>query len=250
MKPFINGRSFGLASILLAGCVVASPAAMAERESVRSANRPVTRDIKINRDPQPRGPANVDIDNRRNVDVDVDKRRDVNVDIDKRRDVDVDIDKRRSVNVDVDVDHRHGVYWRYDHTVVVGAVVKTVPANRVVIVVGGTSYFYAGGIYYVQGPSGFVVVASPVGAVITTLPAGCLTITAGTTSYFYYNGTYYVRRDNGYIVVAPPIGVRVAILPAGASRVVVNGVVHYQHGGIYYRPSFVNGVTVYTTVRL
>lgn len=226
------------AMMVLLGCTLIAPIAKAERESIRSVNRPATRDIKVDRNSPPRRPANVDIDNRKSVNVDA------------NRTVDIDVDNRRAVNVDVDVDHRHGTYWRRNDTVVIGAVVKTVPSTRVVVVVGGSSYFYADGIYYVQGPSGFVVVASPVGAVVATVPAGSVTIVSGSTSYFYFNGTYYIRRDNGFVVVSAPIGVRVTVLPSGCSRVVINGVVHYQHGGIYYRPSFQNGVTTYTTVRI
>lgn len=260
MTPIIRTQLVRIGTHLLIGVAMAATTAKADRETIRSANRPATRDIKGNREPLPRRPANVDIDNRRqvdidadkrsSVDIDVDKRRSVNVDVDNRRAVNVDIDNRRAVNIDVDVDHRHGVYWRHSHTIVVGAVVKTVPATRVVIVVGGTNYFYADGVYYVQGPSGYVVVASPVGAVITTLPAGSISVVSGSSRYFYFNGTYYVSRDKGFVVVSPPVGVKVTLLPVGATRVVINGVVHFQHGGIHYRPSFENGVTVYTTVRL
>jgi len=251
MKPSHRERLMRITACLLIGGAMATTTAKADRETIRSANRPATRDIKGNRNPLSGGrQANVDIDNRRRVDVEVDKRRSVDVDVDNRRAVNVDIDNRRAVDIDVDVDHRHGVYWKHDHTIVVGAVVKTVPTTRVVIVAGGTSYFYADGVYYVQGPSGFVVVASPVGAVITTLPSGSVAIVSGSTRYFYFNGTFYVSRDSGFVVVSPPVGVKVSLLPIGATRVVINGVVHFQHGGIYYRPAFEKGVTVYTTVRL
>lgn len=181
----------------------------------------------------------------RNANVNVNKNANVNV----NRNANVNVN--RHVHVDVDHHYGHGGFWAGVGTaMVVGAVIASIPPTRTVVVVSGTSYYYAEGVYYVQGTSGYTVVGAPVGATVAVVPAGALTVLAGPTTYYYFNGTYYVQQGTAFVVVSPPLGVTVTALPVGASQVVVNGVVHYAHGGIFYRPAFQNGVTVYTTVKL
>jgi hypothetical protein len=223
-----------LTSLTLAGQCFAGP-----NESVRYANRkPATRDVKTGRN------ANANINRNANINVN----RDVNVNVD--RDVDINVN-RRPVHVDIDVDHHHGGFWAGVGTaIVVGAVVRSIPPTRTVVVVSGTSYYYVEGVYYVQTTSGYTVVGAPIGATVGAVPPGALTVIAGPTTYYFHNGTYYVQQGTAFIVISPPIGVNVTALPTGATQVVMGGVVYYAHGGIYYRPAFQNGVTIYTTVKL
>jgi len=65
-------------------------------------------------------------------------------------------------------------------------------------------YYYLGGFYYQETPSGYVVVPGPRGAIITSLPGPSRTIVYDNTDYYYYNNTYYVKQPTGYTVVTPP----------------------------------------------
>ena len=54
----------------------------------------------------------------------------------------------------------------------------------------------------------------------------------------------------GYTVVNPPLGATVTVLPPGAVQTTVNGQVYFLANGLYYQPAMLNGVSVYTTVKL
>ena len=69
------------------------------------------------------------------------------------------------------------------------------PHRHTVVVVSGTSYYYAGGVYYVQSGPSYVVVASPPGAIVYAVPVSTTVVYVGTTPYYYYGGTYYVVTD-------------------------------------------------------
>lgn len=136
-------------------------------------------------------------------------------------------------------------------TVRVGRRVTVLPAGHRTVVVGGTNYYYRGGVYYRRGPSGgYVVAVAPVGAVVARRPRGYATVYVEDDPYYYYNGAYYVETDDGYIVVEPPEGVTVAYLPAGSTAVYVNGTKHYAYGGVHYRPYSHEGRVVYRVVRV
>lgn len=84
--------------------------------------------------------------------------------------------------------------------------VRHVPRGHTRIVVGGHPYYYHAGIYYVSGPSGYVVVPAPLGAKVTVLPTGYEVVYIAGTAYYRYYGTYY-RYDpveSVYVVAEPP----------------------------------------------
>jgi hypothetical protein len=86
------------------------------------------------------------------------------------------------------------------------AKVVKLPAGHKRIVVGGIPYFYHHGVFYKEGPKGYIVAKAPVKARITVLPAGYVTVHVGKVPYYYYYGTYYVYDpdEKVYIVTEPP----------------------------------------------
>jgi len=117
------------------------------------------------------------------------------------------------------------------------------------IAVRGHPYFYFEGLFYDEGPSGYIIIAPPIDAEIAELPPAVETVLLGDTVYYYAAGAFYIQQaDGSYIVVAPPMGVTVSMLPPDAVAVVFNGATYYQADGIYYLPVMQNGVVVYLTV--
>ena len=87
-----------------------------------------------------------------------------------------------------------------------GAVMRELPAQRVVIQHPTGRFFYSGGVWYApRGPS-FVVVGAPIGVFVPVLPAFYTTLWIGGMPYYYANDTYYAWRgeQSGYEVVEPP----------------------------------------------
>lgn len=117
------------------------------------------------------------------------------------------------------------------------------------IAVRGHAYFYFGGLFYDQGPSGYVVIAPPLGAEIPDLPTDVQTVVVGDSVYYYAAGAFYVQQPDGsYAVVAPPLGATVSLLPPDAVPEIINGVAYYQADGVYYVPVMQNGAVAYLTV--
>lgn len=89
--------------------------------------------------------------------------------------------------------------------IAVGTMLARPPQAAVTVSVGGTSYWYADGVYYTRVMSGgamvYQVVGPPVGAVIRTLPAGCRSVRVGNVAYSQCGPTYYQRVGAGYQVV-------------------------------------------------
>jgi hypothetical protein len=85
-----------------------------------------------------------------------------------------------------------------------GRVVVNLPANHRKIVVKRQNYFFHHGVFYRQGPGGYVVVRAPIGAIVATIPVGFLTFVVGNNAYFYYGGIYYRQVPSGYMVVESP----------------------------------------------
>lgn len=85
---------------------------------------------------------------------------------------------------------------------------------------GGRPYFFAGGVWYVNGPGGYLVAAPPRGLVVSVLPPFYTTVYLGGVPYYYADDVYY-RWDapaNAYVVVDPPDGADAAVdaAPPGA----------------------------------
>jgi hypothetical protein len=155
----------------------------------------------------------------------------------------VETDRRR---MDIDPDRRQSFFWSDYHR---GMRVDRLPDGYRRFHLHDHDYFYFGGVYYDDGPSGYVVIDPPLDADIPDLPPGAETVVVNGTVYYYVDGTFYVQQSDGsYVVVAAPLGVTVAELPSDATSVVINGIVYYQADGTYYLPVMQNGVTAYLTV--
>jgi Family of unknown function (DUF6515) len=79
------------------------------------------------------------------------------------------------------------------------------------------------------------------------LPTGYSSVLVGPSTYYTCDGDYYTydQSSQQYTVVAPPLGATVTQLPPGATLVAGTTSV-YVLNGVYYRPSYDNGVVVYT----
>ena len=101
------------------------------------------------------------------------------------------------------------------HVIIPGTVVAKLPARHHSIQVRGAHYFFANGIFYKKGPSGFIVITAPFGAIITALPVGYTTVIVNDSDeYFVYEGVYYRKIPAGYVVVETPAEVIVTETPA------------------------------------
>jgi Family of unknown function (DUF6515) len=164
----------------------------------------------------------------------------------------VDVDRVRADHADqqrMDVadERSQSFFWSDYHA---GMRVGQLPAGYFQIGVRGHPYFYYQGVFYDNGPSGYVIVPPPVDADVSELPPGVETVVLGDTTYYYAGGAFYIQQSDGsYAVVAPPIGVVVSTLPSDATPVVVNGTTCYQSDGVDYEPVMDNGVTAYQTIQ-
>ena len=89
-----------------------------------------------------------------------------------------------------------------------GYVVHDLPPGYRAYYRGGHPYFFVGGVWYVNGPGGFIVAAPPSGLVVSVLPPFYTTVWLGGVPYYYADDVYY-RWDpgvDGYSVVDPPAG--------------------------------------------
>jgi hypothetical protein len=155
----------------------------------------------------------------------------------------VESDRRR---MDIDPDRRQSFFWSDYHR---GMRVDRLPDGFRRFHLHDHDYFYFGGVYYDDGPSGYVVIDPPLDADIPELPPGAETVVVNGMAYYFVDGTFYVQQSDGsYVVVAAPLGVTVGELPSDAASVVVNGTGYFQSGGVFYLPVMQNGVTAYLTV--
>ncbi len=147
---------------------------------------------------------------------------------------------------DIEAERHNAYYWSRFHS---GMVLGALPLGYVPLYVSGTPYFYYQGVYYEQGPGGYMVVTPPLGAVVAELPPGAEPIYVGPTVYYYAAGTFYVEQPQGFVVVVPPLGITVPYLPAGAVETIINGQIFYMADGVYFTPVMQDGATVYLTTQ-
>ena len=128
-------------------------------------------------------------------------------------------------------------YDRYDKRDGHGKTVYNLPHGYRTVVVKGHRHYYHNGVYYRQGPSGYVVVQAPIGAVIPALPIGFQAVIRAGSTYFTFGGVYYRRVPTGYVVVeAPPAqvvyggGPVVAPYPVGGSVYVTTSLLNVRSG--------------------
>jgi hypothetical protein len=155
-------------------------------------------------------------------------------------------DQAERQRLDIGEERRQASFWSDFHA---GMRIDRLPDGFRRIGVRGHPYFYFQGVFYDNGPSGYVVIAPPVEASVTELPPGTETVVLGDTYYYYAGGAFYVQQADGtYIVVAPPIGVTVSTLPPDATPILINGMSCYQADGGCYEPVMVNGAVAYLTI--
>ncbi len=118
-----------------------------------------------------------------------------------------DRDDRRAPEVRRDR-YRYEYEWRDNHYRPVHpnrAPLLRLPPNHHKLHHGGKRYYEYSGRYYMDGPSGFILVGAPIGAVIANLPIGYISISIGGIPYFYFNGVYYRHyHTGGYVIVTAP----------------------------------------------
>jgi hypothetical protein len=74
----------------------------------------------------------------------------------------------------------------------IGAIVFSLPQDRMSMFIGGVPYNYYGGAFYIRAGGGYQVVRAPAGAIVYNLPDGCTSINANGTIYLQYNGDFYL----------------------------------------------------------
>lgn len=176
--------------------------------------------------------------------------------------------------------------WRaFTGLVRLGVYYASRPKYSTAVVVTGTTYYYAGGVYYVQSGTGYVVTAAPPGAVVYAVPTYTTVVYVGTTPYYYANGVYYVQTDapaeqpppqatasvtastdssdnehagvesvemtdddENYEVVASPVGATVPYLPDEAEEESLGGKTYFVYADAWYKPFVSDGETIYMVV--
>jgi hypothetical protein len=67
--------------------------------------------------------------------------------------------------------------------------------------VGPTTYYYAGGAFYLQVQTGYVVVPAPSGATVTRLPPGATPVTLNGVIYYVAGSDYFTPVGQGGVTV-------------------------------------------------
>lgn len=73
----------------------------------------------------------------------------------------------------------------------VGVVVPQLPSGADAIVVGPSTYYDAGGAFYLQQPNGFAVVPAPLGVTVTGLPPGAAPVAINGAIYYAAGASYF-----------------------------------------------------------
>jgi len=114
--------------------------------------------------------------------------------------------------------------------------------------VGGFTYRYDQGIFWLQQGGSYTVVTAPVGATVDKLPQGVTRIVSGTGSVWYFFGTFFGEKGGAYEVIKPAAGLTVFYLPDGYSQEKVKGVGLYRFGDVFFKPVFIQGILAYQVV--
>ena len=86
-----------------------------------------------------------------------------------------------------------------------GYAVPVLPPGHLVIGFRGGRFYFHGGVWYQQGPGGYIVARPPLGVIVPVLPPAYATVWVAGVPYFYANDIYYVSAQGGYAVAAPPM---------------------------------------------
>ncbi|MBF0522265.1 MAG: hypothetical protein HQL24_04325 [Candidatus Omnitrophica bacterium] len=96
-------------------------------------------------------------------------------------------------------------FYRYHEHPRFGMRIDLISRDYVPVVVGGASYYYYDGLYYVPGGAGYVLVTPPVGAIVSMIPPDYHSVIINGVTYYTDSGVYYVYTRYGYQVVPPPV---------------------------------------------
>jgi len=139
---------------------------------------------------------------------------------------------------------------------ILGMAVASLPPRYETVVVAGSPYYYADGVYYTQSGSQYTVVPAPVGATVEHPPAQVTNVYVNNENLGYSNGTYYKQEppakegsDPTYKVVAPPVGATVESLPKDAKKMTVDGTEYYEYTGTYYQAFHSGSKVIYMVVK-
>lgn len=112
------------------------------------------------------------------------------------------------------------------------------PIDYLPVIVNGTTFFYAAGMFYQRGSDGYVLVTPPLGAVVPVLPEGYMMVTVNGATYYYFNHVYYTMNPSGaYVVASDPtvpapipaaVPATAATAPTAASTTTVTAVTPAQ----------------------
>lgn len=116
------------------------------------------------------------------------------------------------------------------------------------IEVGGFTYYYEQGAFWLHQGTIYTVVTAPVGAAVDTLPQGVTRIASGTKPVWYFFGIFFGEKDGAYVVIKPPAGLTVFYLPDGYRQEKVQGVARYRFGDVLFKPIFIQGILAYQVV--
>ena len=96
---------------------------------------------------------------------------------------------------------------------------RVLPAGHLRLSVGGSPFFYHGGVFYRPYGSAYIVVNAPIGARVRSLPTGFVSFSIGARRYYHLNATYYFYEPEKqeYVVVAEPEGAAAALAAAEPS---------------------------------
>lgn len=133
-----------------------------------------------------------------------------------------------------------GAYYRKP-----GESSQEAPANAQAVDVGGVSYLYDRGVFWMLPGPPFIVVVAPYGAVVDSLPDGAYRIGGKEPPRHYYFGAFFEEKGGKYEVVKPAAGTLVSYLPDGYRQEQVQGATRYIFGETHFKPVFVQGVLVY-----
>jgi len=118
-------------------------------------------------------------------------------------------------------------------------------ADATAVTVGGITYLYEQGIFWLRQGDRYTVVTAPPGAVVPTLPEAAYPVPSADGVLSYYFGTFFRAAEGGYTVVVPPAGVVVSYVPDGYERETAGGKTIYRFGAVAFRPVFVHGILSY-----
>ena len=79
------------------------------------------------------------------------------------------------------------------------------PGFYTMVSVGAMAYFFMDGLFYRQGPKGYIVAPAPVGAVITALPPAAYMVSIDGQPFYSCSGIFYKQVPQGYVVVSQPV---------------------------------------------